>query len=491
MRFSIRLKLFLSHFLTIAVVSGSIGTYFYQSALTNLMQSLQSRLKNSAAMISRDYQVEELDQLREPADADRELYRKQLRKLREIVATNPDIAFIYIMRKDGDQVRFVIDSGPTPVPPGEIYPEKVNEMLEGFIRPAVDSKIYTDKWGSFLSGYSPLKNGQGRFLIGIDMRADDVKSKFLYIRLAGLFFLLLSLFLSAGFSFFLARHFTGKINALINRCSEIADENLHQTIQPILSPTEDELDLLALAFDRIANNLEASRRQNLEAQQKLVAANENLEHRINERTENLKQANQELREEMQRRELVEKELALTARTDYLTSLLNRRAMVQRLEQEIYRCKRKPSVFSALMLDIDYFKEINDSYGHPAGDRILVELADLLRSSLRGTDEIGRWGGEEFLILFPETALPQAFELASRLKQKLADHPFTVRDQLDVHISASFGISEFNEELPLENFLQQIDACLYKAKNAGRNQICTPEDASFPPLQDNPSIQISG
>ncbi|MBN2707368.1 MAG: diguanylate cyclase, partial [Deltaproteobacteria bacterium] len=407
-----------------------------------------------------------------------------LHKLREIVATNPDIAFIYIMRRDGDQVRFVVDSDSTPAVPGEIYPEKVNELLEGFIRPAVDRKIYTDKWGSFLSGYSPLENSRGKFLIGIDMRADDVKRKFLYIRLAGLFSLLLSLVLAIGFSLFLARHFTGKINALINRCSEIADENLHQTIRPILSPTEDELDLLTLAFDRMANNLAASRRQNLEAQQKLVAANENLEHRINERTENLKQANQELRAEIQRREQAEQELKLTARTDYLTSLLNRRAMIQRLEQEISRFRRKAICFSALMLDIDHFKEINDTYGHPTGDRLLIEMAALFQAGIRDTDEIARWGGEEFLILFPETDLAQALELALRLKQKLADHHFRARNQ-KISITASFGVSEFREELQLETFLQQIDACLYKAKTAGRNQICTPADMDSSKLLSSP------
>lgn len=187
-----------------------------------------------------------------------------------MVATNPDIAFIYIMRKDEDRVHFVIDSDPVPAPPGEIYKSVVKELLEGFIRPSVDKEIYSDRWGHFLSGYSPLPNGEGRYLIGIDMRADEVKQKFLHIRMVGLFSLLLSLLLAVIFAFLLSRHFTNKINLLINRCSEIADENLRDTIQPILPITDDELDLLNKAFERMAHNLEASRRQKQEAHVQLL-----------------------------------------------------------------------------------------------------------------------------------------------------------------------------------------------------------------------------
>ncbi|MBN2810106.1 MAG: diguanylate cyclase [Deltaproteobacteria bacterium] len=470
MRFSIRIKLFLSHFLTIVLVSGSIGTYFYESAQDNLMRSLQSRLQNSAAMISRDYLVTELDCIISKEDMISDLYRKYSDKVRDVVATNQDIAFIYIMRKDGDNIRFVIDSDVKPAPPGTIYKEVVPELLEGFIRPSVDKQIYSDKWGYFLSGYSPLVDSHGTYLVGIDMRADEVKRKFLHLRMVGLFSLLLSMLLAVMLSYFMARHFTRKIESLILRCSEIADENLHKTIQPILSRTEDELDLLTYAFDRMAQNLEASRKQSLEAHAKVLEAKTDLEAKISERTHDLEQTNLDLRKEIARREQVEQILETTARTDYLTSLLNRRAMMQRLEQEVSRFKRKPEPFSLVMVDIDHFKNVNDTYGHPAGDQLLVKVANLLKSSIRDTDEIARWGGEEFLVLFPGTDLDKGLEQASRLHKTLAEWQFHLEDNITLSITASFGVCSFRDNIYLESLLKQVDSCLFQAKAEGRNRV---------------------
>lgn len=471
MRLSIRTKLFFSHYLAIIMVSGSIGSYFYQSSLDNLMKSLQSRLKNSAAIISRDFLVKELDQIQVKNDMATKLYKKYSRRVRDMVATNPDIAFIYIMRKDEDRVHFVIDSDPVPAPPGEIYKSVVKELLEGFIRPSVDKEIYSDKWGHFLSGYSPLPNGEGRYLIGIDMRADEVKQKFLHIRMVGLFSLLLSLLLAAIFAFLLSRHFTNKINLLINRCSEIADENLRDTIQPILPITDDELDLLNKAFERMAHNLEASRRQKQEAHVQLLDVKNQLELRVRERTIELETSNQDLKAEIRRREKMEQILESTARTDYLTSLLNRRAMMQRLEQEVSRFKRQNQPFSIVMIDLDYFKAINDTYGHPAGDQLLIQISDLLRLGVRDTDEIARWGGEEFMILFPDTDFDMAVELAHRLNKCVVKKEFKIEGN-SVKITASFGVALYSGQQHLQNLLKEVDDCLYEAKERGRNVVVT-------------------
>ena len=115
-RFSIQRKLFYSHFIAVVLVSGSIGTYFYQSAVNSLFTNLQSRLMNSAALISRSLDANEILDIKTPEDTNLPAYQKYLKMLREFKASNKDIAFIYIMRKQGNDVVFVIDSDNRPCP---------------------------------------------------------------------------------------------------------------------------------------------------------------------------------------------------------------------------------------------------------------------------------------------------------------------------------------------------------------------------------------
>ena len=170
------LKLFLSHFVAVVLVSGSIGTYFYVNAIGSLKQSLRSRLQNSAALLSQSIDARELDTVRTPADTQQEVYLRTLRNLRRLRRANPDIAFLYIMRRDPDnRIRFVVDSDETEKQalPGRDYPDAPNRLVAGFNGPSVDDEPYHDEWGTFLSGYAPLRNGKDLYLVGIDMRADE------------------------------------------------------------------------------------------------------------------------------------------------------------------------------------------------------------------------------------------------------------------------------------------------------------------------------
>jgi hypothetical protein len=107
-------KLFISHFMAVLLVSGSIGTFFYFNAIESLMQSLRSRLQNSAALLSQSIDAQELDEVRSEADVEKESYRTTLEKLRRLRRSNPDIAFLFVMRKEGDRVTFVVDSDENP-----------------------------------------------------------------------------------------------------------------------------------------------------------------------------------------------------------------------------------------------------------------------------------------------------------------------------------------------------------------------------------------
>ena len=155
-------KMFTSHFLAVVLVSGSMGTFFYLSAVDNLKQSLQSRLINSAAFISRTLQARELDQIRTAGDMTSQAYKQNLALLRELRRTNPDLAFLYVMRLEGkDRVVFVLDSDESQAQakPGQVYESVVPMMLVGFNRPSVTNEIYTDKWGLLHVRLCP---GQGR-----------------------------------------------------------------------------------------------------------------------------------------------------------------------------------------------------------------------------------------------------------------------------------------------------------------------------------------
>ncbi|HKL20818.1 MAG TPA: diguanylate cyclase [Tichowtungia sp.] len=160
------------------------------------------------------------------------------------------------------------------------------------------------------------------------------------------------------------------------------------------------------------------------------------------------------------------ELERLAVCDRLTGLYNRRKLDERLEQELTRAARYNRPLSVIMLDLDHFKEINDTCGHPAGDTVLAESAVRLKRALRKNDTVGRWGGEEFLILCPETGLRDAAGLAERLRQTFADRDFPEAGRL----TASFGVAACRAEDQPNKLLSRADRALYRAKKSGRNRV---------------------
>ena len=152
-------------------------------------------------------------------------------------------------------------------------------------------------------------------------------------------------------------------------------------------------------------------------------------------------------------------------TDPLTGCFNRLKIEQCLEQQESLFNRYKQPFSVILCDIDYFKKINDTFGHLAGDAVLIEMVALLNRRLRNTDILGRWGGEEFLIITPNTDLSGATALAEALCLQLSDHELTTVG----HQTASFGVAEFNRDShSISHLISQVDEALYQAKEKGRN-----------------------
>jgi len=169
------------------------------------------------------------------------------------------------------------------------------------------------------------------------------------------------------------------------------------------------------------------------------------------------------------RKQVEDALEKAARIDPLTGLLNRRAFMSRIKSEETRYSRNKRSFCLMMADIDHFKRINDTYGHDAGDYILKELSRLMAEKLRLQDTIGRWGGEEFLIMLPETGIAGASFVAEKLRMVIQNHEF-LHHEHQLSITVSFGISAYKDGMTIDSCIKRADDNLYLAKKQGRNRV---------------------
>lgn len=171
------------------------------------------------------------------------------------------------------------------------------------------------------------------------------------------------------------------------------------------------------------------------------------------------------------RKLLEEELTRQARVDELTGVHNRRFFMARAESELRRAVRYGKPLSLLMLDVDHFKQINDSHGHKVGDAALQTLTATCQSALRDIDVLGRLGGEEFAVLLPETDLGLALTVAERLRAAVARAPLPLEDGGPVQLSASFGVaSMLGADDNLDALLGRADRALYAAKDSGRNAV---------------------
>ncbi|MCU7801511.1 MAG: GGDEF domain-containing protein, partial [gamma proteobacterium symbiont of Lucinoma myriamae] len=172
------------------------------------------------------------------------------------------------------------------------------------------------------------------------------------------------------------------------------------------------------------------------------------------------------------RKQMEKELEFRARHDCLTGLFNRMELEKECQEEITRARRYQHSFSIFLVDIDYFKQINDKYGHLSGDQVLQQFAAFLQKTVRVTDYVARYGGEEFVVILPETTLKKAEELAERLRIQTTELTTSLK-QTDIKITVSIGISSYPEHgESYEQILEAADTAMYQSKTGGRNSVCS-------------------
>ena len=165
-------------------------------------------------------------------------------------------------------------------------------------------------------------------------------------------------------------------------------------------------------------------------------------------------------------ETLHTQMARMAAEDSLTGLYNRRKINELIQYEIERSERYKKGFSIIIIDIDFFKHVNDRHGHLAGDELLKMFSRILKDTIRHTDKVGRWGGEEFVVLCPETNPEGAKSLANKIRNKIASTTFNDFGKQ----TASFGIACYHQGDTMDSMISQADEALYTAKNSGRNRV---------------------
>jgi diguanylate cyclase (GGDEF)-like protein len=164
-----------------------------------------------------------------------------------------------------------------------------------------------------------------------------------------------------------------------------------------------------------------------------------------------------------------REMERRAKTDSLTGLANRRGAEESLARESHRSRRYGVPLSLLLLDVDGLKRVNDQDGHEAGDAVLAHLAALLAETVRSVDVPARWGGDEFLVVLPDTHAAQATRLAKRLLKRVHERPARMGAK-DLPTTISIGVAEYDREEPLETLIRRVDQAMYEAKRAGRDRV---------------------
>jgi diguanylate cyclase (GGDEF)-like protein len=166
---------------------------------------------------------------------------------------------------------------------------------------------------------------------------------------------------------------------------------------------------------------------------------------------------------------LEQQLETLANTDSLTGLYNRRRMQEMLELQKSMSLRNSSDFTLIFVDIDHFKKFNDTYGHSCGDYILCEVAFFMRNHLRQGDALARWGGEEFLIMLPNTDIHGARIIAEKIRKAIAEQRFHMAGQ-EFSVTMTFGLTQHKENDSIDDSLNRADEALYQGKKAGRNLV---------------------
>jgi diguanylate cyclase (GGDEF)-like protein len=243
------------------------------------------------------------------------------------------------------------------------------------------------------------------------------------------------------------KHLEVPLNTLMHQISNLKTEK--KSFIDVKWKRVNELSILQSKFNALLKHIYSEEERRIEMVQE---QNKRLEALVQERTSEL--------------EIVNRELQKLATTDALTQIANRSSLDLVLKQAIAENERHQRPFSVVMIDIDFFKRINDTYGHLVGDTVLKTVAHLIKNQIRSVDTVGRWGGEEFMIVYREIECQGAYTLAENIRQSVENYPFENIEPITI----SMGVTQYRSGTSAEELIKDADVAMYHSKEQGRNRV---------------------
>lgn len=420
-----------------------IGSFLlYQGASRALRQEVREHVKAIAVTAALQINPRDHETIRTRVDEHKSAYQRLKQTLVRVRNANHGIRYVYTLRKSDrpNTLQFVVDAESDPKNishVGDLFSDKsYPELQKAFHGPNVDKEATADKWGTWLSGYAPILDSSGRAvaIVGVDLSVDQLAREESLLRSVAVRNVCITLMVAALLSLLFTRSLIKRLHIFKHATHRVKHGDLDFQLQ---MHHDDEFGDFAKSFNRMIDGLKDSRERILE------------------------QATQ----------------------DYLTGLYNHMHFHERLSIELERAERYGSSLCLLMLDVDRFKSINDTLGHPIGDSLLWQLASVLKENLRSIDIAARYGGDEFTVILPEQSEADGLVAAERLRnavEKTVFYARSLRDLIDdpctgeeIHITATIGLASYpTHQLRRDGLIMAADIALCRAKHVARNSVCS-------------------
>lgn len=458
-RLTIGRRLFYTHLLVALLVALSLGAYLHWAAESELKRALNARILDNATLAAQATGPAPWPAVMGPNDTQSPEYLALQSQISTLTERNLAISRLLVVRRGSDGMRVVADSAGAVsgyAPGDSIIGSDVELALP--LAPRV-----LNRTGGF-NALAPLSGGQDEHAVLVQIEIDDISEKLYELRRNSALSFIVAVALALAMSAWLALSARRVLQGFAARFRQIAEGESGQRLE---LRADDEFSDLAVALEDMSARINQSHSEREGAVVELKAARDRLQEMVRERSAELDKLNVMLRSEIEQRCQLEAALAEAAATDTMTLLLNRRGMLEVLDHAAEQARRQHGAFTVLIADIDHFKRINDQYGHQVGDQVLIAIGRRFKASLGHNDAAARWGGEEFLLLWPGVTVTEAEKRANELREAIGSGPIFAGGP---QVTLSLGIAEFTGLDTVERCVNRADKALYRAKQEGRNRV---------------------